>query len=99
MRRYVGVNTSGNRPDSWGPTKWGGMACLIRIAYDRMKQMKMKPFFGACWKFASLMVAAQNAVRHSLCCGILVLILTAGTARAQATPGVTEKEVTIGSCS
>jgi ABC-type branched-subunit amino acid transport system substrate-binding protein len=64
-----------------------------------MKQMKMKPFFGVCWKFVSLMVPAQSAVLLPLCCGILGLGLTAGSARAQGTPGVTDKEVTIGSCS
>src|SRR3989442_12680553 len=64
-----------------------------------MKQMKMKPLFGACWRSVSLMAPAQSAVLLSLCCGILVLILTAGTARAQDTPGVTDKEVTIGSAS
>src|SRR5260370_32546389 len=64
-----------------------------------MKKMKMKLFFGACWKFVSLMVQAQGAVLLFLCCGILGLGLTAGTARAQGTPGLTDKEVTIGSCS
>lgn len=45
------------------------------------------------------MVAVRGALLLSLCCGILAVILTAGTARAQGTPGLTDKEVKIGSCS
>lgn len=61
--------------------------------------MKLKRFSHSCWRCVSLMVQARRTFLLSLSGGILSLTLSAGAARAQATPGITNTEVTIGSCS